>query len=244
MVGWRTPRGGLTINAQGRTDGADLHLALNAEQVHGGQMRVRSTVVTLTSAVLLLAGCGASQPAAPATVTAQVPVTVTQSVVGDPPDTRSPSASSPTSQATTNTPPASTAAAVPLGSSQTYEDITMTVHAVDRNAPPETSLEDKPRTAVDIEACAHGPNVAVSGIRWALQDVNGGRYTPDSFTINPVLPEYPTDRGVQVLDGECFRGWLVMEVPPAAQLTTVRYTPVDPATNQPLATLFWSIPSS
>lgn len=202
-------------------------------------MKVRSTVFTLTSAVVLLAGCGASQPAAPATVTAQVPVTVTQSVVGDPPDTRSPSASS---QAANNTTPVP-ATPVPLGSSQTYEDVTMTVHAVDRNAPPETSLEDKPRTAVDIEACAHGPNVGVSGIRWALQDVNGGRYVPDSFTINPVLPEYPTDRGVQVLDGECFRGWLVMEVPPAAQLTTVRYTPVDPATNQPLATLFWSIPS-
>ena len=204
-------------------------------------MRVRFTVVVLSGSVILLAGCG-SQPAAPATVTAQVPVTVTQSVVGDPPDTRSPNASSPSSQATTNTAPA-TAAPVPLGSSQTYGDVTMTVHAVDRNAPPETSLEDKPRTAVDIEACAHGPNVGVSGIRWALQDVNGGRYTPDSYTVNPVLPEYPTDRGVQVLDGECFRGWLVMDVPAAAQLTTVRYTPVDVATNQPLATLFWSIPA-
>ena len=207
----------------------------------GGKMKIRYAVAALAMAGLLLAGCGSSQPAAPATVTAQVPVTVTQSVVGDPPDTRSPAADSLTPTATTSA--AVSAAPVPLGSSQTYGDVTMTVHAVDRNAPPETSLEDKPRTAVDIEACAHGPNVGVSGIRWALQDVNGGRYTPDSYTVNPVLPEYPTDRGVQVLDGECFRGWLVMDVPAAAQLTTVRYTPVDVATNQPLATLFWSIPA-
>jgi hypothetical protein len=191
-------------------------------------------------AVLALSGCGGAS-AGPSTVTAQVPITVTQSLVGDPPDTRSPAADAVTSTAASSSSPS--AAAVPLGSSQTYADVTMTVNAVDRNAPPETSLEDKPRTAVDIEACAHGPNVAVSGIRWALQDVNGGRYTPDSFTVNPVLPEYPTDKGVQVLDGECFRGWLVMDVPPSAQLTTVRYTPVDPATNQPLATLFWSIPT-
>lgn len=191
--------------------------------------------------VAVLTACGGQQ-AAQTTVTAQVPVTVTATPSGDPPDTRSPvsSAAAPSPSPSS----ASASSAVPVGSSQTYGDITMTVHAINRDAPAETSLdEEQKRTAVDIEACASGPGVKVSGVRWSLQDANGGRYTPPNFTINPVLPEYPTDRGVDVLPGECFRGWLAMDVPPDAELTTVRYEPVD-RNNQVAATLFWSIPAA
>lgn len=197
-------------------------------------------VLAGATALAVLAACG-SGGGQGVTVTAQIPVTVTAeaaSSAASVPSMRSAPASSPAS------PSSQSASPVPLGSSQTWGDVTMTVHAVDRNAPAETSLDsDKPRTAVDIEACANAPGVKVSGIRWALQDSNGGRYTPDSYTINPVLPEYPTDRGVDVLNGECFRGWLVIQVPQSAPLTMVRYTPVDVNTNEPLATLFWSIPA-
>lgn len=114
----------------------------------------------------------------------------------------------------------------------------MTVHAIDRNVPAEYSSGET-RTALDIEACSTATqSIAISGARWTLVDSAGGRYSSDSYLVDPKLPQYPSNP-TELLAGECLRGWLVMDVPPGADLKVARYAPTD-ADGRTLATLLWS----
>lgn len=185
----------------------------------------------LLMAAVLLAGC-ASPGAAPATITAQVPVTVTESVNPVGADGASPSAAIST--------PSSPVAAVPvpLGSTQTIPNqARVTAYSIDRNVPPEQYTTDaSPRTALDIEVCLDAPASGVSSAPWSLTDASGGRYTADSYTSDPKLPEYP-GASTLVVVGECIRGWLIIKAPANAAITGVRYGLQDGTV------LRWSVPA-
>lgn len=110
----------------------------------------------------------------------------------------------------------------------------ITVHAVNRGVPPEQySSDESPRTAIDVEFCAGSEPRQVYNQRWSVLDPANGRYEPELFSIDAPKPEYPSSL-TPVNPGECLRGWILMDIPPAGGVNRVRYS-LDDGT-----TLTWS----
>ena len=91
-----------------------------------------------------------------------------------------------------------------------------------------------PRTAIDIEVCADAPISGISSSTWTVIGSDGAEYTPIPGDDAPIIPVYPTRLTALKVD-QCLRGWVVVDVPADAQVTTVRYTPENGAV------LLWTV---
>ncbi len=172
-------------------------------------------LAAVSTVSLLLIGCTSESATAPTT-----PVTAT-----------------PLPEGTTSLPTLVTVAPgepAPLGYQQRARvEARATLFAVQRDVTPAAG-STAPRTAIDVEVCADAPISGISSSTWTVISADGNEYTPVRGDDAPIVPVYPTRLTALKVD-QCLRGWIVVDVPADAQITSVRYTPENGAV------LLWNV---
>lgn len=122
----------------------------------------------------------------------------------------------------------------PLGYQQRARvEARATLFGVKRDVTPAAG-STTPRTAIDIEVCADAPISGISSSTWTIIGADGSEYRPIPGDDAPIIPVYPTKLTALKVN-QCLRGWVVIDVPPDVQISTVRYTPENGAV------LLWTV---
>lgn len=215
-------------------------------------MKVR-VVVAGCLAVLVLAGCGSQEAAAPVTSTVTAVSTAT-ATVSQPPSTvvstllrTVPQTVVSTVQKTVTAVPKPTATISSISSSKPVNGTVKALgQAFDFNVVKATVLDVKiPMTVGSHEAdagqefagvlaqmCIQNAPAAgntISWRPWLLEDADGGQYpAAESKYEDTPKPEYPFDGTALYVNGDCAKGWIVFQIPVSAKPVHVRYSVADP----------------